>query len=92
MLGPTHTYVHAGNTPLTSKPLNDDNVKQINPNTKGTLPATMEYASPLQKRRLDTFGLLYGCHTCGRRQVGSSWVADRHASLHSYNHANPAMP
>lgn len=36
---------------------------------QGTLPATMDYASPLQKRRLDTFGLLYGCHTCGRRQV-----------------------
>ncbi len=37
---------------------------------QGTLPATMDYASPLQKRRLDTFGLLYGCHTCGKRQIG----------------------
>ncbi len=37
---------------------------------RGSLKAGMEYANPLQKRRLDTFGLLYGCHTCGRRQIG----------------------
>lgn len=38
---------------------------------RGTLPAGPDYASPLQKRRLDVFGLLYGCHSCGKRQVGS---------------------
>lgn len=38
---------------------------------RGTLHAGPEYASPLQKRRLDMFGLLYGCHSCGKRQVGS---------------------
>lgn len=44
-------------------------------NVRGTFPAGLEYASPKQKRRLDMFGWVYGCHTCGRRQMGD-YVGD----------------
>lgn len=36
---------------------------------KGSLPATYEYASQVQKRALDGFGAKFGCHSCGRKEM-----------------------
>ncbi|CEL92742.1 unnamed protein product [Vitrella brassicaformis CCMP3155] len=38
------------------------------PGGLGSLPATMEYASPRERSVIQRLGRIYGCHTCGTRR------------------------
>lgn len=42
---------------------------------KASLPATVEYATPIERGIIQEFGRLYGCHTCGVKQ-GVKYHAD----------------
>lgn len=38
---------------------------------RASLPATENYASPVQRAKLERLGRLWGCHTCGSRRLFS---------------------
>lgn len=59
--------------------------------TKGSLPATLEYADTGNRAVINAFGRLFGCHTCGNQSSKVSYHADHQPPVKFVKDANKSL-